>query len=375
MESIGQLTGGISHDFNNLLTVILGNAELLEEQLEGNPKLSSLAALICQAAEQGASLTRNLLAFARKQPLSPQAVSVEGLLRYMHPILKASLGERNQLEMDVPESLWRVYVDPAQLESAILNLAINARDAMPGGGMVKILTKNCVLEETDRTQDPDLPPGQYVQISFTDNGEGIPLYLKERIFEPFFSTKSEANGSGLGLSMIYGFLKQSRGAITVYSEPGLGTTFHLYLPRADTPADSDWEVESTDSRRDYSDVSVLIVEDNPEIRSLAENILRHDGFRVFSAASGDEALNLINSGLQTDLLFTDVVMPGNLSGSELARIAVEKNPRLQVILTSGFADLKPVFPACGENHKMLAKPYRRGELLRLVHRMSYPDYS
>lgn len=375
MESIGQLTGGISHDFNNLLTVILGNAELLEEELEGNEQLSSLAALICQAAEKGAALTRNLLAFARKQPLSPQVVSVADLLTDMQPIVKASLGERNHLELEASQSLWNVFVDAAQLESAILNLAINAHDAMPRGGTVTVFARNYVVEETEHTQDPDLLPGHYVQITFTDNGEGIPQDLQKRIFEPFFSTKPEAKGSGLGLSMIYGFLKQSQGTITVYSEPGLGTTFHLYLPRADASAGSGLEVEATDSKPDYRDASVLVVEDNPDIRSLAENVLNHNGFRVVSAASGDEAMELINSGLQPDLLFTDVVMPGNLSGPELAKIAVEKMPGLRVILTSGFADLGSVFPAYGENHTLLPKPYRSGELVSLVHKMLHPDFS
>lgn len=375
MESIGQLTGGISHDFNNLLTVILGNAELLEEELEGNERLASLAALICQAAEKGAALTRNLLAFARKQPLSPQVVSVADLLREMQPILKSSLGERNHLELDVSEDLWNVFVDPAQLESAILNLAINAHDAMPRGGTVKVFARNYVVEETEHTQDPDLLPGQYVQITFNDNGEGIPQDLQKRIFEPFFSTKPEAQGSGLGLSMIYGFLKQSQGTITVYSEPGLGTTFHIYLPRAHTPVDSGTGAESTDSKPGCRDASVLVVEDNPEIRSLAENVLSHNGFRVFSAASGDEAMELINNGLQADLLFTDVVMPGNLSGPELAKLAVEQMPGLRVILTSGFADLGSVFPAYGENHTLLPKPYRSGELISLVHKMLHPDFS
>lgn len=375
MESIGQLIGGISHDFNNLLTVILGNAELLEEELEGNEKLVGLAALICQAAEKGAALTRNLLAFARKQPLSPQVVSVADLLTDMRPILKASLGERNHLYLDVSQGLWNVFVDPAQLESAILNLAINAHDAMPRGGAVKVFARNYVVEETEHKQDPDLLPGQYVQITFNDNGEGIPQDLQKRIFEPFFSTKPEAKGSGLGLSMIYGFLKQSQGTITVYSETGLGTTFHIYLPRAHTPVDSGLGAESTDLKPTCRDASVLVVEDNPEIRSLAENVLSHNGFRVVSAASGDEAMELINNGMHADLLFTDVVMPGNLSGPELAKIAVEKMPGLRVILTSGFADLGSVFPAYGENHTLLPKPYRSGELVSLVHKMLHPDFS
>ena len=377
MESIGQLTGGISHDFNNLLTVILGNAELLEEELKGNEKLVSLATLICQAADKGAALTRNLLAFARKQPLSPQVISVVDLLRDMHSILKTSLGERNHMELNVSGNLWRVFVDATQLESAILNLTINARDAMPLGGTVRVSAKNYVVRGTEHTQDSSLLPGQYVQITFTDNGEGIPLDLQKRIFEPFFSTKLEAKGSGLGLSMIYGFLKQSKGTITVYSEPGLGTTFHLYLPRADAPArfSLESEFEPTGPQAGHREASVLVVEDNPDIRSLAENVLSNNGFLVVSAASGDEAMDLINNGLKTDLLFTDVVMPGSLSGPELAKIAVEKLPGIRVILTSGFADLGPVFPGHCENYTLLPKPYRSGELVSLVHKMLHPDFS
>lgn len=367
MESVGQLTGGISHDFNNLLTVILGNAELLKEELEDNDKLSSLASLICQAAEKGAALTRNLLAFARRQPLSPQVVAVRDLLTDMYPILKSSLGERNQLDINISQNLWDVFVDPAQLESAILNLAINAHDAMPEGGIVKIFTKNYVVEESEATQDPDLLPGQYVQITLTDNGEGMPLDLQKRIFEPFFSTKPETKGSGLGLSMIYGFLRQSQGTVTVYSELGLGTAFNLYLPRADVPThDSLKENESTGLTFKRQEASILVVEDNPDIRALAENSLSHHGFQVFSAASGDEALSLIENGLQTDLLFTDVVMPGSLSGPELANIAVNKMPSLRVILTSGFADLGSEYPALGESHILLPKPYKSSELIGLI---------
>lgn len=375
MESIGQLTGGIAHDFNNLLTVILGNAELLEETLAGDEKLSGLATLVCQAAERGAALTRNLLAFARKQPLSPQVIAVADLLEDMLPIVKASLGELNQLELNIDGDLWPVFVDASQLESAILNLAINAHDAMPQGGSVALSARNYQVHESEHTQDPDLLPGQYVQITFADNGEGIPADIQKRIFEPFFSTKPEAQGSGLGLSMIYGFLKQSRGAITVYSESGLGTTFHLYLPCVEEGVATPEGEASTERASGHQDASVLVVEDNADIRSLAENVLSHHGFRVVSAASGDEALEKINDGLKIDLLFTDVVMPGGLSGPELADIAVQRIPGLRVVLTSGFADLGAVFPSEGENHKLLPKPYRSGELVSVIRDTLSPDFS
>lgn len=369
MESIGQLTGGISHDFNNLLTVILGNAELLQEELAGDERLAGLASLICQAAEKGASLTGNLLAFARKQPLAPRVVSVAELLRDMYPILKTSLGERNRLEFEVTDDLWSVYVDPSQLESAILNLAINSNDAMPKGGAVKLFARNYVVDDTDWSQGPDLTPGRYAQITFTDNGEGMPDEVKARIFEPFYTTKSETQGNGLGLSMIYGFLKQSKGSITVYSEVGLGTTFHLYLPCTEEHSDYKVLTPSRALPQDCRGASILVVEDNPDIRALAVNALNQRGFQVFSAVSGDEALKLIETGVRPKLLFTDVVMPGSLSGPDLAQIAQQRIPGLKVILTSGFADLHSFTSVNGESDTLLQKPYRTGELINMVHQV------
>lgn len=367
MESIGQLTGGIAHDFNNLLTVILGNAELLGEEVAGDERLSGLASLICRAADKGASLTKNLLAFARKQPLSPKVVSVAELLRDMQPILKTSLGERNLLELEIPEDLWSVFIDPSQLESAMLNLAINSNDAMPRGGTVQVCARNCVMEEPAVPLRPDLTPGRYVQITFADSGEGMSAEVQARIFEPFYSTKTEARGSGLGLSMIYGFLKQSRGSITVYSEPGLGTTFHLYLPCAEEESGPGISSLSTTVPVDSRGACILVVEDNPDIRSLAVDALELSGFRVFAGESGDEGLRLIKTGIRPDLLFTDVVMPGDLSGPELAETARQLVPGLKVILTSGFADLNSVFPVLGQSDVLLPKPYRPAELINLVH--------
>lgn len=367
MESIGQLTGGMSHDFNNLLTVIQGNAELLQEELADDEKLASLANLICQAADKGAGLTRNLLAFARKQPLAPQAVALKRLLSGMQPIVKTSLGEQIVFELDIPDRLWPVFIDASRLENAILNLAINARDAMPKGGTVKVSAMNYPVNESDRSKLLDLSPGDYVQISFTDDGDGIPADLQASIFEPFFSTKSEAKGSGLGLSTIYGFLKQSQGLITVYSEEGKGTTFNLYLPCATHQPDiRPLEKTSAAHVSRSQGALILLVEDNPEIRVLGETILGNQGFQVVSAVSGDEALKLLESGLKPDLLFTDVVMPGTLSGPELANLAVERIPGLRVILTSGFADMESLDSPDGFEHTLLSKPYRSDELIQLV---------
>lgn len=366
MESIGQLTGGIAHDFNNLLTVILGNAEILQEELKGREHLEALAELICQAADKGAALTRNLLAFARRQPLSPSVVHVIPLLRSLIPILKTSLGERNKLEVNLPEELWPIFIDPSQLESALLNLAINARDAMPRGGTVKISARPFIVEDVELAYHSEITRGRYVQIVFSDNGIGMPPEVQQRIFEPFYSTKSETGGNGLGLSMTYGFLKQSKGAITLYSEPGLGTTFHLYLPCTTLPDEPDITPNVTLPTSLPRNTTVLIVEDNPEIRSLASNVLSSNGFNVIAASSGDEGLFLIEDGAEPDLLFTDIVMPGKLSGPELAEIVTARLPQTKVILTSGFADLGSVQQVDSLQHVMLPKPYRKADLLKLI---------
>lgn len=366
MESIGQLTGGIAHDFNNLLMVILGNAEILQEEVQGNKNHEALAALIGQAAEKGAALTKNLLAFARRQPLSPSVVHVVPLLKSLTPILKTSLSERNKLEVDLPEKLWPIYIDPSQLESALLNLAINARDAMPTGGTVKISARHFVIEDIELAEHKELAQGRYVQITFSDNGIGMSPDVQQRIFEPFYSTKSETGGNGLGLSMIYGFLKQSKGAITLYSEPGLGATFHLYLPCTNVPDEPDLTPNATLPVTLAQNVTVLIVEDNPEIRSLASNVLSTNGFTVLAASSGDEGLCLIEDGAEPDLLFTDIVMPGKLSGMDLAEIVTARLPKTKVILTSGFADLGSVQQIDALQHVMLPKPYRKGDLLKLI---------
>lgn len=371
MESIGQLTGGISHDFNNLLTVILGNAELLRDLLKKEDRLdlTELADMVCSASEKGASLTRNLLAFAKKQPLSPTRINLSELFADMTPILKSSLGERNRLTINLEDELWPVTIDPSQLESAILNLAINAKDAMPRGGCVRIHARNYPLETAMQDQRLYLDPGRYVQMTFSDDGEGMPIDIQNRIFEPFFSTKTDANGSGLGLSMIYGFLRQSKGDITVYSEPGMGTTFHLYLPCEGDFSETDLKTESNIPHSVDPESTVLVVEDNTEIRSLAVNMLKNAGYRVVQVENGEQALRSIREGLKLDLLFSDVVMPGSISGPELAGHARDRIPNLKVILTSGFADQHSDLDLQNNCDIFLQKPYRSQELLNFVHQL------
>ena len=370
MESIGQLTGGISHDFNNLLTVILGNAELLHYTLldEGRGDLAELADTICNASEKGATLTRNLLAFARKQPLSPSLIQIADLLTDMSPILRTSLGDRSLLKVELNNHLWPVIIDPSQLESALLNLAINARDAMPQGGDVYIRAKNYPVDEALQAPRLNLKAGRYVQLSFSDTGDGISADLQQRVFEPFFTTKADANGSGLGLSMIYGLLSQSGGDVTVYSEPGLGTTFNLYLPcrEEDCNLEPPLSAEALHQARDKNS-HVLIIDDDPDIRALAVNTLKKAGYTVTEAGNGDEGLKLIQAGHKPNLMFTDIVMPGDLSGTELARRAKELLPHLKIILTSGFTDARTNHKLHGDEAILLPKPYRSKELLELVH--------
>lgn len=366
MESIGQLTGGISHDFNNLLTVILGNAELLEEQLADKPELASLANLICQASEKGAALTRNLLAFARQQPLSPQAIDVGALLRTLLPILNISAGDRNQLNLATPDDLWPVMIDPGLLENCIINLTLNARDAMPESGTISINTTNFRVTRGDLVTESGLAPGDHVRIVVSDTGEGMATDRLEKIFEPFFTTKPEGQGNGLGLSMVYGFVKQSGGQITVDSEPGRGTTFILYLPRTEEAIEDPAEPRQVLETGADNDLTVMVVEDNPEILTLAATILSQDGYRVIAASSGDDALRQLRPGKIPDLLFTDVVMPGDLSGPELAVNAQDLLPDLKVIFTSGFAELGALFRCKRDAPLMLPKPYRRDQLLALV---------
>ncbi|MDF3029651.1 MAG: putative sensor histidine kinase with a response regulator receiver domain [Moraxellaceae bacterium] len=366
MEGVGLLTGGIAHDFNNLLTVVLGNADMLAEALDDDAELAPLARMIVQAAGRGASLVRSLLAFARRQSLTPEAVAVDALVRELLPILEASLTQRHQLELHVEGPLWAAYVDRGQLESALLNLVINARDAMAGSGTLTLTLANTTLDEAYVRTHEDVVPGDYVMVAVSDTGTGIaPEYL-DRIFEPFFSTKSIGHGSGLGLSSVFGFVKQSGGHIAVASELGRGTTFRLYLPRslhqaAGQAGDGAVGSAGTAGQR------ILVVEDDEGIRRLAVQYLEQAGYRTQVAPNGEVALELLDREGAPDLLFTDVVMPGALSGPLLAHAARQRFPALPVLYASGNADVTNLLAGeHGGNERFLAKPYRREQLLAQV---------
>ncbi|WP_127995878.1 ATP-binding protein [Piscinibacter defluvii] len=366
MEAIGQLTGGVAHDFNNLLTVVLGNAELLAEQSAGDPLREPLARMIVEAGQRGAALTQQLLAFARKQPLAPSAVDVNQLVAGMDALLRRTLGEHIEIELVRGAGLWTAMVDPAQLESALLNLCLNARDAMRGGGRLTLETANAAFDADYARQHPDLAAGQYVMLAVSDTGSGIPPELLSRVFEPFFTTKAKGKGTGLGLAMVYGFLKQSSGHVTIYSEPGHGTTVKLYLPRAHGGAPAADMPAGEPLQRGAAE-TVLVVEDDAAVRQLACRELRALGYQVLDADSGAAALVVLRSEQPIELLFTDVVMPGGMSGRELADAARTLRPGLRVLYTSGYTENAIVHHGrLDPGVQLLPKPYRRAELARAV---------
>jgi PAS domain S-box-containing protein len=362
LKAIGELTGGIAHDFNNLLTVILGNAELMAKILPEEHRVARLAKMTATAALRGADLTNHLLAFARRQALSPSATDVGALMRGMRPLLGRTLGEHIKLKVSCDDTAWPAMVDPSQLESAVLNLCINARDAMPNGGRLTIEVINVDLDATYVESQDELITGAYVMVAVSDTGVGMTPEVLESAFEPFFTTKEVGEGSGLGLSMVYGFAKQSRGHVRMYSEPGHGASVKLYLPRAEESAESLRESEE-DTELPRGSEHVLLVEDNELVRLHVADQLHELGYRVTLANNGAEALEILRTHNHFDLLFTDVVMPGGLNGPDLAREAHKLNPNLPVLFTSGYTDGSinhgsrpdPAFP-------ILTKPYRNRDL-------------
>ncbi len=382
MQAVGELTGGIAHDFNNLLTVILGSLELLPDDLHGAGTERSRAAAeqvrrAVQAAESGAALTRQLLAFARREPVAPVPVDLSVALPGLEPLLRPAIGEAIGIDLVVQPDLWPATADAAQLESAVLNLSLNARDAMPGGGSLVIEAENVALQPYQARQ-LDLEPGDYVRVAVSDTGQGMSPDVLARAFEPFFTTKPEGRGTGLGLAMVFGFARQSRGAVSIRSQAGQGTTVALYLPRATaavaaaTPPDP----LHLAARRMHAAVpqpsrhpSILVVEDDPAVREIAAEILRDLGYRVSEAADPDAALRILalrDSPL--DLLLTDIVLPGTMNGQELAQQARRMHSRLQVIFMSGYSDPDslPKEGAAGERPALLGKPFRRAQLAAMV---------
>jgi PAS domain S-box-containing protein len=369
MEAIGNLTGGMAHDFNNMLGVIIGNIDLLRDLKGDDPDIDELTREALDAAFRGADLTRRLLAFARQQPLRPQQVDLNELVSGITRLLRRTIGEDVEISLDLAAELWPVVVDPAQLEASLTNLATNARDAMADGGRLMIVTRNRTLDADYAAQHAEVVPGGYVMLEVSDTGCGMTTEVMHRIFEPFFTTKSRDKGTGLGLSMVFGFMKQSGGHINVYSEPGVGTTFRLYLPR-DEHAERHDERTAAETSAPGGGETVLVVEDNPSLRRLVVLQLTTLGYRVQEAENAAAALAIleaqaVDGGQRIDLLLADVVMPGKLDGYDLARTVLERWPSTKVVLMSGFPgtnlDRSP-----GAHIPLLSKPYRREDLARTL---------
>jgi signal transduction histidine kinase/DNA-binding response OmpR family regulator len=364
LESIGKLTGGVAHDFNNILQVVGGNLELLQRRVPDGDA-HALLQVAQDAVTRGAKLSAQLLAFARRQPLQPVVVNPARVVGDMDDLLRRALGETIQIETVKSGGLWNTVVDPNQLENVILNLAINARDAMAGEGKLTIEIGNAMLDDSYVSFEHDIKPGQYVMIAVSDTGSGMTREVMERACEPFFTTKPEGVGTGLGLSMAYGFVKQTGGHFKIYSEVGHGTTIKLYFPRSfelEAPA-----VRLASGKVEGGSETVLVVEDDPAVQATVVEMLGSLGYRVLKADNAADALGIVKSGLPIDLLFTDVVMPGTLRSPELARQAKALQPKLAVLFTSGYTQNAIVHGGrLDPGVELLSKPYRREQLARKI---------
>jgi two-component system NtrC family sensor kinase len=378
MEAVGQLTGGIAHDFNNLLTIIAGNLDTIRRRLgeaASAEPLRDLAAKLTQpleramtGAKSAAQLTHRLLAFSRRQPLKPNRVDINGLVASLSELLRRTLGEGVNIETVLAGGLWPAFADENQVENALVNLAINARDAMPNGGRLTIETANVYLDEAYARRFTEVAAGQYVMLSVSDSGTGIPPDVLEKVFEPFFTTKPVGQGSGLGLAMVHGFVKQSGGHIRIYSEVGQGTTVKIYLPRmtgedagAAVPAGKEPALLPLSGAR--SKEAVLLVEDNDGVREYATSVLSELGYTILAARDGDEALAILERSPRIDILFTDVVLPGSVNGRELANRVLAKLPGLPVLYTTGYTRNAIIHHGrLDADVQLLSKPYTEQDL-------------
>lgn len=368
METIGKLTGGVAHDFNNLLQVISGNLQLLAPDLQGNAAAERRLGHALAGVSRGARLASQLLAFGRRQALEPKTIRLSRLVAEMDDMLRRSLGDAIEVETVVSGGLWNTFVDPAQVENAILNLAINARDAMDGSGKLTIEVGNAYLDDSYAATHSEVVAGQYVMLAVTDTGCGMTPEVLDRAYEPFFSTKPEGKGSGLGLSMVYGFVKQSGGHIKIYSELANGTTIKLYLPR--TRDTEDQRIVAEAGSVEGGAETILVAEDDEEVRATVVDMLSALGYRVLKANDAASALAVVESGVHIDLLFSDVVMPGPVKSTELARKATERIPGLAVLFTSGYTENSIVHGGrLDAGVELLSKPYSREALAGKIRRV------
>jgi PAS domain S-box-containing protein len=365
MEAVGQLTGGIAHDFNNILTVITGTIGILADAVTGDPQLVAIAKMIDEAAERGANLTKHLLAFARRQPLQPREIDVNTLILETVKLLRPTLGEHIQIDPLLAEDAATALVDPSQLTTAILNLALNARDAMPMGGKLALETNNVYLDEGYAAMHSEVTVGNYVMVAVSDTGSGIPAANLDKVFDPFFTTKEVGKGTGLGLSMVFGFVKQSNGHIKIYSEEGHGTSVKLYLPRATGLHVTAVESLAPSGIEGGNEV-VLVVEDDALVRRYVITQIESLGYTTLEASNAAEAMIIINTAATIDLLFTDVIMPGSMNGRQLVGEALKRRPALKTLFTSGYTENAIVHHGrLDSGVLLLAKPYRKSDLARM----------
>ena len=363
MQAIGQLTGGIAHDFNNLLAVIMGNLELLHEQLVVHPRLYELALQALRAVDRGAALTRRLLVFARRQPLQAQPTDLNKLVLGMIELIRRTLGATIQIQTVLAPDLEQTCIDSDQFESTLLNLVINARDAMPQAGRLVLETTNAILDEDYAATHQDVRPGAYVVLTVSDSGAGMAPEVLERAFEPFFTTKETSKGSGLGLSMVYGLVKQSGGHVTIYSEPGRGTTVRLYLPRIHAETQATLEPPIANPSFEGHGEKILVVEDDVDVCLFAVKALHSLGYETCQAGDAKTALEILDTTPHIALLFTDIVLPGGMDGVHLATEAARRHPGLPILFTSGYTERMLVSGGeLAEGVEVLAKPYRKAEL-------------
>ncbi|MBT5076736.1 MAG: response regulator [Rhodospirillales bacterium] len=370
MEVVGQLTGGIAHDFNNILAIIVGNLELCQEIMLADPKSTVIPdrmEAIAQASKRGAELTQRLLAFSRRQSLQPQTINVGQSIANMADLIRRTLGETIDVRISAVPDLSDCTIDPGQFENALLNLAINARDAMGDGGTLTITTSNTYLHATDGDDMEESPPGDYVMVRIADTGSGIPPDIIEHVIEPFFTTKEVGKGSGLGLSMVYGFIRQSYGRMTLESPPGKGTIITIYLPSMNEQPIEAEAAKSMPAIPTSRGESILVVEDDPHVQQMTINMLESLGYKTTTANDGLEAIKCLETGPAPDLLFTDVVLPKGINGIEVAKHARRLLPEIKVLYTSGYPEgMNPVEDTVQPGITLLPKPYLRQDLAKTL---------
>jgi signal transduction histidine kinase/FixJ family two-component response regulator len=363
MEAVGQLTGGVAHDFNNLLSIIIGSLDLMEPMAADNPRLQRAVNMAQRAADRGARLTEQLLAFARRQVLRPQIIELNEIIGEYQGLLRRAVGEAVELRTELSHEPCYCHIDPVHLETAILNLAINARDAMPAGGMLVIESNTCL----EREPIPGLGPGPHVRLTVRDTGSGMSPEVIDRVFEPFFTTKPEGKGTGLGLSQVYGFVQQSGGRIAIETELGKGTAIHIYLPLVEGKKDGVEHCRTKQTTRTAGSETILVVDDDADVREIVVSMLEHAGYKIKIASNGVEALSVLKTDQVVDLLFTDLVMPGGITGIRLARAAQELRSGINILLTSGYTAAAGITDeAMRDGFPLVLKPYRQHELIASI---------